>query len=325
MELRRPGFSLRPLAERLLRTLLLWMSRRRFVGRLATATPITRPLVARFVAGETLAAALPVLQRMHDAGFHSTVDILGESVSTPEAATVAADAYLHALDGLAREGLDRNVSVKLSQMGLRIDTEMCHANVERIVGHAAQLGGFVRIDMEDSSTTDRTLALHADLFERHGNVGVVIQAALHRSTDDVEDLIRRHVRVRLCKGAYNEPPSVAFASKADVDEHYATLMERLLVAGNYPAIATHDERLLRRATAFAKREGVARDRFEFQMLYGVRRDLQDRLVRAGYAVRVYVPFGNEWYPYFMRRMAERPANLAFVFRNLLREGPRGPS
>jgi proline dehydrogenase len=323
MQFRRPRLSLGGLPTRLLRTFLLWLSRRRFVGRLATATPLTRPLVARFVAGQTLAEALPVLRRMHAAGFHSTVDVLGESVTTPEAATLAADSYVAALDDLAEAGLDRNVSVKLSQMGLGLDLKLCRANVERIVAHAVALGGFVRIDMEDSSTTDRTLELHRELFERYGNVGVVIQAALRRSAEDVEELIGRGVRVRLCKGAYNEPPSVAFPSKAEVDERYEELMQRLLRAGTYPAIATHDERLINRATALVRREGIGHDRFEFQMLFGVRRDLQERLLRQGHTVRVYVPCGQEWYPYFMRRMAERPANLAFVFRNLLRERPRG--
>ncbi len=176
--------------------------------------------------------------------------------------------------------------------------------------------------MEEHSTTDRTLGLARDLSASHANLGVVIQAALRRSPADVDRLIEDRVRVRLCKGAYHEPASVAFPAKADVDRAYGAMMERLLREGSYPAIATHDERLIRRAIAFARREGIGPERFEFQMLYGVRRDLQEELVRDGYTVRVYVPYGHEWYPYFMRRMAERPANLTFVFRNVLRERPR---
>jgi proline dehydrogenase len=207
-------------------------------------------------------------------------------------------------------------------MGLAIDPALARDNVGRIVAHAGRLDGFVRIDMEDSSTTDATLSLHRDLWREHRNVGVVIQAALRRSPQDVEGLIRDGVRIRLCKGAYKEAPAVALASRIDVDEQYAMLMLRLLREGTYPAFATHDESLIRRALAVARRERITRDRFEFQMLYGVRRDLQDRLLQAGYTVRVYVPYGREWYPYFMRRLAERPANVAFVVRSVLGERPR---
>ncbi len=302
-----------------MRSALLALSRRRVLGRMATATPLTRPMVERFVAGETLTQALPRLDRLRAAKFQTTVDVLGESVTSQAAATAAADSYLETLDALASAGLERNVSVKLSQMGLGIDPALARANVERIVAHAATLDGFVRIDMEDASTTDATLALHQALWGEHRNVGVVIQAALRRSASDLERLIEGGVRVRLCKGAYKESPSVAFTARAEVDASYETLMLRLLRAGTYPAIATHDERLVRRAIAVTRREQIARDRYEFQMLYGVRRDLQERLVAAGYTVRVYVPFGHEWYPYFMRRLAERPANVAFVLRSVLGE------
>jgi proline dehydrogenase len=313
--------ALRTLPERVLRAVLLWLSHRRILGRMATALPLTRPIVARFVAGERLADALPALRRIHDSGLRTTVDVLGESVSSPDAATAAADRYLETLDALARAGLDRNVSVKLSQMGLEIDEALARQNAERIARRAAELDGFVRLDMEDHTTTDRTLAIERDL-RSVGPVGVVIQAALHRSSADVDALIAEGARVRLCKGAYNEPPSVAYPNKADVDRNYALLMERLLTTGNDPAIATHDERLVRRAIDIVRRAGIAPDAFEFQMLYGVRRDLQERLAADGFRVRVYVPFGHEWYPYFMRRMAERPANLGFVFRNVLRERKR---
>jgi proline dehydrogenase len=311
-----------------MRSSLLWLSRRRSLGRLATRLPITRSMVARFVAGEELEEALGALERLRAGGFRTTVDVLGEAVTSADAARGAADEYLETLDALAARGLDRNVSVKLSQMGLGIGDEVCRANVERILTGAASHEAFVRIDMEDQTTTDATLAIWRDLRPINagrGDSGVVIQAALRRSPADVEALIAESARIRLCKGAYVEPASIAFPDKADVDAAYATLMERLLLEGNFPGIATHDERLIARAVAFARSNGIGPERFEFQMLYGVRRDLQERLVRAGYGVRVYVPFGTQWYPYFMRRLAERPANVAFVLRSILREGRDRPS
>jgi proline dehydrogenase len=310
-----------------MRSSLLWLSRRRSLGRLATRLPITRSMVARFVAGETLDEALGALERLRAGGFRTTVDVLGEAVTSAEAAEGAANEYLETLDALAARGLDPNVSVKLSQMGLGLGQEVCRANVERILTRAATHDAFVRIDMEDHTSTDATLAIWRDLRPVNagqGDSGVVIQAALRRSPDDVDALIAESARIRLCKGAYVEPASVAFPDKADVDAAYATLMERLLQEGNFPGIATHDERLIARAVAFARANGIAPERFEFQMLYGVRRDLQERLVRAGYGVRVYVPFGTQWYPYFMRRLAERPANVAFVVRSILREGRDRP-
>jgi proline dehydrogenase len=306
-----------------MRTGLLWLSRRRAVGRLATRLPITRGMVARFVAGETLPDALRALETLHAAGFRTTVDVLGEAVTSVDAARAAADEYLATLDALAARGLDRNVSVKLSQMGLGLDEDVCRDNVRRILECAAEHEAFVRIDMEDHRTTDATLALWRELRpvnQGRGDSGVVIQSALRRSPEDIEALIDEHARVRLCKGAYVEPGTVAHPDKVDVDAAYAALMERLLRDGTYPAVATHDERLIARAVAFVRAEGITPDRFEFQMLYGVRRDLQERLVRAGFGVRVYVPFGTQWYPYFMRRLAERPANVAFVLRSVLREG-----
>jgi proline dehydrogenase len=306
-----------------MRTSLVWLSRRRAIGRLATRLPVTRSMVARFVAGETLEEALAALARLRDQGLRTTVDVLGEAVTSAEAARAAADEYLETLDALAAGGLDRNVSVKLSQMGLAIGEDVCRANVERILVRAAAHDAFVRIDMEDHTTTDATLGLWRALRPVNagrGDSGVVIQAALRRSPTDVDAMIAEHARVRLCKGAYVEPAAAAWPDKADVDAAYESLTERLLRKGTFPAIATHDERLIARAVEFVKANGIGADRFEFQMLYGVRRDLQERLVRAGYGVRVYVPFGTQWYPYFMRRLAERPANVAFVLRNILREG-----
>jgi len=317
--------ALRAAPERALRSSLLWLSRRRSLGRLATRLPVTRSMVARFVAGETLEQALVALKRLEAAGLRTTVDVLGEAVTSVDDARAAADEYLVTLEALATHGLDRNVSVKLSQMGLGLDDATCRDNVERILLRAAEHGAFVRIDMEDHTTTDATLALWRDLRwinAGRGDSGIVVQAALRRTPDDVETLIREGARIRLCKGAYVEPATVAFPDKSDVDTAYETLIERLLVDGTFPAIATHDERLIARAVAFVRERGIAHDRFEFQMLFGVRRDLQERLLRAGFAVRVYVPFGTQWYPYFMRRLAERPANVAFVLRSVLREDRR---
>jgi proline dehydrogenase len=318
--------TLRGLPERTLRNALLALSRRRSLGRLATRLPVTRGMVDRFVAGETLDRAIPALERLRAAGLHSTVDELGESVSSRKAAVAAADAYIAALDTLADRDLDRNISLKLTQMGLDIDADLCRTNVERILRRAGEVEAFVRIDMEDHTKTDTTLALWRELRAVNatsGESGVVIQAALRRSAEDVERLIKEGARVRLCKGAYVEPAAVAYVTKPEVDRNYVALMEPLLREGHFPAIATHDPRILRRATDMAEREGITPDRFEFQMLFGIRRDLQERLVAEGFGVRVYVPYGRDWYPYFMRRLAERPANVAFLLRSILREGRRG--
>ncbi len=307
---------------------LLALSRRRSLGRLATRIPLTRAMVARFVAGETFEEAGPALRRLRDAGFATTVDVLGESVATVEAARAAAETYVLALGSMAASGVDPNVSLKLSQMGLDVDLDECRSNVARILDQAGELGAFVRIDMEGSATTDQTLALWRELRPHNagrGDSGVVIQAALRRSEADIEVLIAERARVRLCKGAYREPADVAFKSREEVDASYARLMERLLVDGTCPALATHDDALIRRAIRFARDHDIGPDRFEFQMLFGVRRDLQARLVRDGYTVRVYVPFGDQWYPYFMRRLAERPANVAFVLRSILGERRSTPT
>ena len=318
-----PSSGLPALAERGTRSALLTLSRRRSLGRLATRLPVTREMVRRFVSGETLEEALAALDRIRASGLATTVDVLGESVDSVEAATAAADRYLVLLSAIAERGPDPNVSLKLTQMGLDVDPAVCRANVERIFRRAAELGAFVRIDMEDHTKTDATLGLWRDLRSVNPASGVVIQSALRRSATDVDRLIGEGARVRLCKGAYKEPAAVAFQEKAEVDRSYVELMDRLLVEGVYPAIATHDPRIIRRAIALAEREAIDPDRFEFQMLYGVRRDLQERLVAGGWTVRVYVPFGQEWYPYFMRRLAERPANVAFLLRSVLREGRGG--
>jgi proline dehydrogenase len=312
--------STHDIPERALRSLLLGLSHQRVLGRAAVRVPLTRPMVDRFIAGQTLPEALDALERIQAAGYRTAVDVLGESIDSAGMAAVAADRYLETMDAIATRWGDGYVSLKLTQMGLDIGHDEVRANLGRVLRKAEDLGMFVRIDMEDHAKTDATLALWRELRPLHPHTGVVIQAALRRSPDDIEAIIGERGRVRLCKGAYNEPASVAYPEKADVDLAYATLTERLLADGDYPAFATHDPALIRHAISTARVLGLDRDRFEFQMLFGVRRDLQERLLRAGYRVRVYVPFGSEWYPYFMRRLAERPANVLFMVRALTREG-----
>jgi proline dehydrogenase len=302
------------------RAMFLWASHRHALATLATAIPITRRMVRRFVAGDTLADALTALERLRGQGMHWTVDVLGESVDSRDMATAAADRYIATLDALAAQGLEANVSLKLTQMGLDIDPGFCLNNVERVIDRAQHAGAFVRVDMEDHTKTEATLEIARALHDRYQDVGVVIQSYLRRSAADVERLISERIRVRLCKGAYDEPASVAFATKEEVDQSYRELMERLLIDGRYPAIATHDEQLIDHAITFAAENGITPDRFEFQMLYGIRRDLHERLVAQGFTVRVYVPYGTQWYPYYMRRLAERPANVVFLMLSVLREG-----
>lgn len=257
---------------------------------------------------------------LRGADITATVDLLGESVADTADAGGARDQYLTLLDQLAAKGLEVNVSVKPTQMGLDIDASLCAANIGTIIDKAAEFSGFVRIDMESSEYTQRTLDLYRELGgSQRSHAGVVIQSALRRSAGDVEDLLAAGTRVRLCKGAYLEPPDVAFPAKADVDANFVALMERLLLEGNYPAIATHDERIITHAQRFADQHQIAPERFEFQMLYGVRRDVQQQLRTSGARVRVYIPFGRYWYPYLMRRLAERPSNVAFMVANLFRE------
>ncbi len=314
--------AIRVLPHRAMRSLLISLSHRRSLARIAVRSQLTRPIVARFVAGETLDEALSAIAALKRAELHTTVDVLGESVTSPELATAACDRYVATLSALASRGLDPNVSVKLTQMGLEIDPALCRSNVERILEAARAVGGFVRFDMEDHTRTDATLTLWREAHETYPRTGVVVQSALRRSAADVEWIVAAGGSVRLCKGAYAEPRSVAYLNKSTVDANYARLMERLLTSGSYHAIATHDPRLIGRAMEITTREGIDRDRFEFQMLYGVRRDLQRMLVRRGFTVRIYVPYGREWYPYFMRRLAERPANVGFMLRAIVKEESR---
>jgi proline dehydrogenase len=279
---------------------------------------LAQRLSTRFVAGETLDQALAVARKLNAEGITVTLDHLGESVSTLAEAAEARDVYLRTLDAIHANGIQGNVSLKLTQFGLDLSYEECLANVEQLVRRAAEIGSFVRVDMESSDYTDRTLNLVHTLHARYGAVGVVIQSYLHRSEKDIEKLCAAKIRVRLCKGAYLEPDTVAFARKADVDRSYRELTRYLLQKGDYPALATHDEAVIRQTSKFVTERKIPRDSFEFQMLYGIRRDLQRRLVADGYRVRLYVPFGKAWYPYYMRRLAERPANVFFMLRNLFR-------
>jgi len=281
-------------------------------------SPQAAALTSRFVAGRRIEDALGVTRRLNRQGISTTLAYLGESVTTLEEAQAARDVALDLLGHIQDQRLQANLSVKLTQLGIDVAEAACRENAAALAEKARGAGNFIRIDMESSAYTARTLALVEDLHAAYGNVGAVIQAYLHRSAQDVEDLIGRGVGVRLCKGAYAESPEAAFARKSEVDACFAKLARRLLDAGNNPALASHDEKLLREAIAFAERQGVSKANYEIQMLYGIRRGLQAKLVAQGHRLRVYVPFGMAWYPYFMRRLAERPANAYFVARNLFR-------
>ena len=286
---------------------------------------MAKKFASRFVAGETVEEAVEAAQSLGQRGITPSLDLLGESVEREAEAVAARNQYLVMLDRMAEQGVQVNVSVKLTQMGLDIDEDLCYVNTAGILDKARELHGFVRLDMEGSAYTQRTLDFFANrLFGAYGlHCGVVIQSALRRSLGDIDNLIAMKARVRLCKGAYLESPEVAFPDKADVDQSYVLLMERLLLKGNYPGIATHDEAIIKHARQFVRRQNIGAERFEFQMLYGVRRDLQSRLRQTGYNMRVYIPFGTQWYPYLMRRLAERPANIAFILGNLVRESVPG--
>jgi len=301
------------------RELLLFLSRQRRLRSWMETSAIAARLAKRFVAGGTLDDALQTGRRLNAEGITVTLDQLGEGVTSLAEAAEARDVYLRMLSTIAETGIQGNVSLKLTQLGLDFSYDQCRANMEQVAACAAGLHTFVRIDMEDSSYTDRTLRMTRELHAAHGSVGVVIQTCLRRSRQDVEALCQDGIRVRLVKGAYLEPASVAFSSKRDVDRNYVELMKLLLDKGEYPAIATHDEKIVNEAEAYVERGKISRDAFEFQMLYGIRRDLQRRLVAEGYRLRLYVPFGQAWYPYYMRRLAERPANVFFILRNLVRE------
>ncbi len=288
----------------MLRSLLLFLSRQSWLRHWVETSAAADRVTSRFIAGHTLDREVAVCLRLNSDGILASLDHLGESVA--------------ALDRIAELGLQATVSVKLTQLGLDFSTAECEANVDRLAARAREIGTRVEVDMESSGYVDRTLALVERLHARHGSVRAVIQAYLYRSEGDIANLCRLGIPVRLCKGAYNEPSDLAYPRKKEVDGNYQALLRTLLETGTNPAIATHDERMVQLAIAIVKERKLPPDRFEFQMLYGVRRDLQRMLVQAGYRLRLYVPYGDAWYPYFMRRLAERPANVVFLARNLLK-------
>jgi proline dehydrogenase len=305
----------------MLRSALLYLSNQPRVFNFVRHNGLAKRFAHRFVAGETLDEALAAVRALNGRRISASLDLLGESVTNEREARATRDAYLQILDRIHAEGLNANVSLKLTALGLDISEELCVTLMHDVLGRAQQLESFVRIDMESSEYTERTLHLFEHRFYPlyRAHVGIVLQSYLYRTFTDVEYAIKLGCRVRLCKGAYKEPASVAFPDKKDVDANYVKSMHALMREGNYPGLATHDPAIITEAKRFARENTIAPNRFEFQMLYGVRRDLQDRLVAEGYNMRVYVPFGTQWYPYLMRRLAERPANVAFITGNVLRE------
>jgi len=305
-----------------LRSAFIALSRNRALRSFCERSSIGNQLSSRFVAGMEIADALAVAESVNRQGMHVTLDSLGESVTSAEEAHRAAEIYHQLLDAIAARNLDANISVKLTQMGLTLDPKLAGSIALELAEHARRTGNFVRIDMEDSPLTQVTLDIVRSVHARDGlsgSIGIVIQAYLYRSRGDIEQLVAERIRVRLCKGAYKEPAEVAFPRKADVDASYIELTQLLLESPVYHGLATHDEAMVAAAKSYATEHRIPSANFEFQMLYGVRRDLQRRLVAEGYNVRVYIPFGREWYPYFMRRLAERPANVLFLAKNLLRK------
>ena len=303
------------------RSAFIALSRNRLLRRFSERSSVGRRMSSRFVAGMEISDALRVAEAVNQQGMAVTLDSLGESVTSELEAHKAANIYHELLDAIAAQKLNANVSVKLTQMGLELSQKLADTIARNLAEHASQTSNFVRIDMEDSSLTQVTLDIVRRLHARpnlRGAIGIVIQAYLYRSEADLEQLMVDGIRVRLCKGAYKEPPEVAFARKSDVDKNYIRLSKMLLESPTFHGLATHDEAMIAAAKSFAQQRGIDPSRFEFQMLYGVRRDLQRILVGEGYKVRVYVPFGREWYPYFMRRLAERPANLLFLAKNFFR-------
>jgi proline dehydrogenase len=304
-----------------LRSTFIGLSRNSTLRHFAEQSTLGRRMSSRFVAGFRIEDALAATTNLTNQGLSVTLDSLGENVTTPAQARQSAQAYHWLLDAIAQSKLDANVSLKLTQMGMDLGHDLASATVSSLVDHAVQANSFVRVDMEGTAYTQATIDLVRQLHakpENRGHVGIVIQAYLRRSADDIATLLRDGIRIRLCKGAYQEPPDLAFPDKKDVDASFVALTKVLLKSGVFHGIATHDPAMIAATRDFARAERIDPKTFEFQMLYGVRRDLQRSLVQEGYRVRVYVPFGDEWYPYFMRRLAERPANVLFLARNFFR-------
>jgi proline dehydrogenase len=306
-----------------MRAFFLWLSNSKFLYRLTARSRLARRAASRFVAGETIADVIAAIRTLAQSGIRATTDHLGENVSTAAGAQRATDSYIELLDQIGRSGVQSHASLKLTQLGLDLGVDGCRENVARILRKAREVGTRVRIDMESSAHTDRTIQIYRSLREEFDNVGIVIQAYLYRSADDIAALCQEGANVRLCKGAYKEPPDLAFPKKSDVDANFVKLTHMLMSAesraqGTYAAIATHDEKMIDAAKVYAAEHDIPRDQFEFQMLYGIRRNLHQQLANDGYTMRVYVPYGAEWYPYYMRRLAERPANVWFILSNLFK-------
>jgi proline dehydrogenase len=307
----------------MLRDSLIFLSHSDAAKAVVTRTPL-RAMSRRFVPGETVTDLVGAIREANAAGLTATGNYLGESVHDEPNARRAADVYLRVLDAIGKDDLDANVSLKFTQLGQDISERFLSVNLGRVLERADEIGSFVRFDMESSEYTQRTLDAFEKLWQTgHRNIGVVLQSYLKRSTGDVAHMNRLGARVRLCKGAYAEPPGVAFQAREEVDQSFIELMKMLLDDGNYPGIATHDERMIAATVDYHAKGGFDRDRFEFQMLHGVRRDLQQQLVADGFRMRVYVPFGEHWYPYLMRRLAERPANMLFFAGSVVQESPLG--
>ena len=302
----------------LTRSALIYLSRQEGLKEFATRFAPFRKITRRFIAGEDIDEAVAAIREINARGCTASFDHLNESVTSTAETEAEVTEYLNVLARIDESGIDSNVSIKLTQFGLEIDAELTYRNARRIVEDAARRGNFVRIDMEGSSVTQATIDVFRRLRADFGlnDVGIVLQSYLYRTAEDARDLLKIPARIRLCKGAYNEPPEVAYPDKKDVDDNFVRVMQMLLTSGVYHGIATHDPKMIDATIEFANREGIGKDAFEFQMLYGIRRDLQEQLARDGYGMRVYVPYGKSWYPYFMRRLAERPANIWFVMKNL---------
>src|SRR5467141_342541 len=304
----------------LTRSVLIYLSRHEGLKEFAAHFRLFKKLTTRFIAGETIDEAVVAIRDLNAHGCTASFDHLNESVTSPVETEAEVREYLEVLARIDETGIDSNVSIKLTQFGLEIDPELAYRNARRIVEDAARRGNFVRVDMEGSNVTQASIDVLKRLRAEFGlnDVGIVIQSYLYRTMDDARDLLKIPARVRLCKGAYNEPPEVAYPDKKDVDANYVRVMQFLLSSGVYHGIATHDPKMIEATIDFSERQGIGKEAFEFQMLYGIRRDLQDQLARDGYRMRVYVPYGKHWYPYFMRRLAERPANIWFVLKNMLK-------
>lgn len=303
--------------EQVMRNALLYMAKNRHANELARRYGL-RFGAQRFVAGQTLSEAIKSVQTLNKQNLLVTLDHLGESVFTAEEAELSADACVSALTAIAEHGIRSNLSIKLTQLGMDLSRELCVNNVRRILEEAKKHHNFVRIDMEDYAHNEATIALFKEMHEIYGNtVGLVIQSYLYKSKEDITHLGALDVNLRIVKGAYKEEASVAYPVKADVDKNYVTLVQQHLSAGHYTAIATHDDAIIDQMKHFISEHHIANDRFEFQMLYGIRTQLQQQLASEGYRVRIYVPYGDDWYAYFMRRLAERPANVAFVVKSMV--------